>query len=118
MATPKIRTVEVGCPKCGASGHFGDESRAQDNPFCPQCIGRGKISVPLDQAHPCPDCKGRGHVENVPCSLCAHSGKVSSLTVGRDSVAPSNDPRDAIVADLKKEIVALKTQLAELERKR
>src|SRR5580698_10198551 len=76
MATPKIKTVEVGCPKCGASGHFGDESRVQDNPFCPQCKGRGKISVPLDQAQPCSSCHGRGHVESVPCQSCAHTGRV------------------------------------------
>jgi DnaJ-class molecular chaperone len=114
MATPKIKTVEVGCPKCGASGHFGDESRAQDNPFCPQCHGRGKVSVPLDQAETCPDCKGRGHVENVPCAPCAHTGKTArsgAKAAGEGGSLPS-------VEALAAENAALKKQLAELERKK
>jgi DnaJ-class molecular chaperone len=114
MATPKIKTVEVGCPKCGASGHFGDESRAQDNPFCPQCKGRGKISVPLDQAQPCSDCKGRGHVENVPCIPCAHTGRI----VLDSSAAPKLGEGVPTIELLKAENASLKKQLTELERKK
>jgi DnaJ-class molecular chaperone len=114
MATPKIKTVEVGCPKCGASGHFGDESRPQDNPFCPQCRGRGKVSVPLDQAETCPDCKGRGHVENVPCTPCAHTGK-TVLTAAK----PAGERGSlASIESLAAENAALKKQLADLERKK
>ncbi len=114
MATPKIKTVEVGCPKCGASGHFGDESRPQDNPFCPQCHGRGKVSIPLDQAETCPDCKGRGHVENVPCVPCAHTGKTALIAAkppGERGSLPS-------IEFLAAENAALKKKLSELEKKK
>ena len=112
MATPKVKTVEAGCPTCGASGHFGDESRAQDNPFCPQCTGRGKISIPLHQAQPCPDCKGRGHVENVPCIPCAHTGKIMPAP------APKPDPSLRSLESLTAENTALKEQLAALQAKK
>jgi DnaJ-class molecular chaperone len=105
---PKVKTVEVGCPTCGASGHFGDESRAQDNPFCPQCKGRGKISVPLDQAQPCPDCKGRGHVENVPCVPCAHTGKIISAPATKPG--PSHESLTAENAALKEQLAALQAK--------
>lgn len=118
MATPKIKTVEVGCPKCGASGHFGDESRAQDNPFCPQCKGRGKISLPLDQAQTCLDCKGRGHVENVPCVPCAHTGRIVPDSSAGPLAAPKPGEGGPTIESLTTENTALKKQLAELKRKR
>jgi hypothetical protein len=111
MATPKVKTVEVGCPTCGASGHFGDESLAQDNPFCPQCKGRGKISVPLDKTQPCPDCKGRGHVENVPCVPCAHTGKTVLA-------APKPPGQGGSIESLTAENAALKKQLADLAKRK
>jgi hypothetical protein len=76
VAPLRAKTVDAGCPKCGASGYFGDNPVVNLNPFCPQCKGRGKISAPIDLTKSCPDCNGRGHVENVPCFPCAHTGKI------------------------------------------
>jgi RecJ-like exonuclease len=111
MANIKQKKVEAGCPKCEASGYFGESPRATDNPFCPDCLGRGLITVAQDKAAGCPDCKGRGHVENVPCRPCAHTGKIVPAP------KPEPDPSVPTVESLTAKNEALKTEIAALQKK-
>ena len=109
MSKPKA--VHAGCPKCGGSGHFGDDSVASNNPFCPDCKGGGRLTVPEAQTAKCPECNGRGHADTVPCFGCCHTGNVI-VTPPAEGATPIPKVEDVLA-----ENAALKKQVAELEAK-
>lgn len=71
------------CETCGGTGCVGTEQRE-----CPECRGRGKMSLSLGEASEsdlmelltggkCERCGGSGRVEvRVPCPVCAGSGEL------------------------------------------
>ena len=65
------------CGTCGGSG-----AEPGTIPIaCPQCGGRGSVSVNqglFQIAQPCPRCRGVGRIVEHPCKTCAGSGGVRS----------------------------------------
>jgi hypothetical protein len=113
----KIKTVEAGCPKCSGTGFHGDHPVPAQNPFCPDCAGRGKTVAQETDTAKCAECNGRGHVERVPCPGCCHTGRL--VIQGRDG-SPSRPPEEstdvqaALITGLQKDVADYKAKIESL----
>ncbi len=65
------------CSRCGGNGAEPDSQVIT----CPQCQGRGQVQQRTQSflgsmitVHPCPRCKGRGQVPEKPCTKCKGNG--------------------------------------------
>ena len=119
VTLPKIKTVEAGCPVCGGHGHHGESDNPKDNPFCPNCNGRGKSVIAATEAAKCPACNGKGVEGFATCFPCAGTGRiVPAATAG----APVPDMMDAAtftsaraeIAAAKETVTLLREQVATL----
>jgi DnaJ-class molecular chaperone len=78
----KPKLIPAGCPTCKGSGYFGPDRVITNNPFCPDCKGRGIVEAPENEVSTCPVCDGHGHardgahIVNKPCIPCANTGKI------------------------------------------
>jgi hypothetical protein len=106
VTLPKIKTVEAGCPTCGGHGHHGESGNPKDNPFCPDCNGRGKIVIAALEAAKCLACNGKGMEGFSTCFPCAGTGRIQG-GAAVPAASPSAVPADSAELSAAKETVTL-----------
>ncbi len=84
----------VTCSTCRGSGAKPGTSKK----VCNKCKGTGHISSTQDtffgrfvQSQPCPRCKGKGQIVDIPCEKCFGSGKIKEQTKISVKVPPGVD---------------------------